>query len=139
MSLLPDNILRAMNKKDRKSLGRVGRTMEEVFTSVKAKNERELQTQIAALLRMKDIAFCQPRTDKRSTMTIGWPDFTFALEGVPIAFECKSLHGVVSEAQEKCHEKMRMNGWRVFIINDLSQVLMVIKSGKLIKSISCKY
>lgn len=137
--IYPENILKAMDKKDRKALGKAGRTKEEVIQFVEAKNERELQSQIAAMLRLHDIAFCQPRTDKRSTMTVGWPDFTLAINGIPIALECKSDVGKVSPEQQKCHDNMRRNGWNVFIIRHLSEVVSILKITPLLKSISCKY
>lgn len=126
MVIYPDHILTKMNPKDRKSLGKAGMTKEECNNIQMIKSEKELQGYVAAFLRFEGIAFCHARFDRKSTMTVGWPDFTFAFNGIPIAFECKSESGKLSKEQEKCHENMRANGWRVYVITNMEQVKGVI-------------
>src|SRR2546430_16460274 len=77
MKLLPERYLRLMSPADRKAIGQS--TAEEALRKAEAKNERQLQSQIVQLLRLKGIEPLWHRTDKRSAATIGWPDITFAV------------------------------------------------------------
>lgn len=122
-TILPENILNKMDKKDRASLGKAGLTKEEVSDKVMIKNERELQNQIAGYLRLREIAFCRSRMDKKTTNTLGWPDFVFAIEGKPIAFECKMPGKKPDEEQIKCHNAMLKNGWHIHTIYSFDQAV----------------
>lgn len=114
--VLPENILKCMDKPQRSKLGKAGMTRDEVIQKQTLKNEAELQNQIASYLRLKGIAFSRSRMDKRSTTTLGWPDFIFCINRKPLAFECKMPGGKLKPEQLKCHEQMISNGWDVYIV-----------------------
>lgn len=93
--------------------------------------ESQLQKQIADILRIKGIAFCKARFDRRSNITAGWPDLTFAIKdssgrGIPIAFEVKVDKNKLSEDQILCHAEMIKNGWKVFCVRSLEQSVDLI-------------
>ncbi len=127
MTVLPDNILRLMNKKDRPK-GAAGKTREELNEEAKNKNEKEIQLQIREYLRQKDIIFIQSRMDKRPTIKGGIPDFCFAWKGEPIALEVKREKGKCSEEQTKVQAQMISNGWNVFVVYSLEEVKKILNN-----------
>ncbi len=122
---LPDNILNRMRTEDRKKLG--VQTGEEAMAKFVAKSERELQDKIAALLDIRGIAFMRQRMDKRTTGTLGWPDFTFHVwhhnERIKqaIAFEAKHESAGLDPDQKKCIKKMLANGWAVYLVRSVQE------------------
>ena len=58
--------------------------------------------------------------DKRSPLPGGWPDFTLAYQGIPIAIECKTVAGALRPEQQQCLAKMEQNGWTILIARDLA-------------------
>lgn len=126
MTVLPENILRRMSPEDRKTLGKAGQTAAEAGAVADKRAERILQREIAQYLNLRGIAYGWARTDKRSTYTESWPDFTCAVNGTPVAFEVKNATGKPTAEQEKCHEAMRGNGWQVFVVRSLAEVKAVV-------------
>lgn len=88
--------------------------------------ESQLQKQIADILRIKGIAFCKARFDKRSNITAGWPDLTFAIKGVPVAFEVKVDKNKMTKDQMDCHTNMEKNGWQVYCIRSIEAAVDLI-------------
>lgn len=124
--VIPDHILRLMAPSDRPH-GVAGALKEEIAMSHDIKSERRLQADIANYLNLNNIAFYNPRSDKKSTVAAGLPDFALAIKGKPIAFECKTSAGKVHEHQAMVHEKMRANGWQVHIIRSLREAIKVVR------------
>lgn len=118
---IPDNILKRMSKADRPK-GKAGLTNAELSERNAVKLERELHDQVAALLRLRGVAFCHSRMDRKSTITEGWPDFTFAIDGKPCAIECKRPGEKLSEVQDCVREDMLANGWFYCIAYSLDDV-----------------
>ncbi len=116
-----------MSESDRKSLG--VKTNEEQMAQWKAKNGRELTKQIAQYLGIRGIEVCWSATHKKSTMSKGWPDITFAaMVGgfpTPCAYEIKFGSDTLSPDQNRRIERMqsRPNCWRVKIIDNFMQVV----------------
>jgi hypothetical protein len=107
--------------KDRKPMGKAGRTWDEIQKSSVAKDERTLQKQIAALLTQRDIWFNRSRMDKRTTNTRFAPDFLFFWNGRGFAFEAKIGKSEPTEGQLDCHCQMRRNGWLVFVVRSVQE------------------
>lgn len=118
-NFIPENILRLMDRADRMALGKCGLLREEVLLRATARREAELQRLIASLLNLRGIAFFWQRTDKRARGTTGWPDFTFSVNGLAVAFEVKLPGENPTADQAQMHERMRVNGWHVMVIRDL--------------------
>lgn len=88
--------------------------------------EKELQAQIAALLRRNDIWFAWSRSDKRTRNVVGTPDFLFVLEEKPFAWEVKIGNNKLSEEQAKTADKMILNGWRHRVIRNYAEALEIL-------------
>jgi len=97
---LPDNMLRRMRPEDRKALGARVMTAEEAISRYTIKSERDLQNQIADLLRLRGIWFDQDAMHKRRTGTKSTPDFIFCLNGKFVAWEVKFGNGKLDPGQE---------------------------------------
>jgi hypothetical protein len=126
-ALLPEHCLRLMDERDRKSLGKGGRTAVETLADMEARSEKELQEQICSLLRRREIPFIRPSMFKRSELPVGWPDISFAYRGKPIAWECKVGRNTTTAEQNLMIEKMTACGWRVSVIRTLSEALETLK------------
>lgn len=121
MTQLPDNILSKMSKEDRKSLGRKGMTQAEAEASFTAKNERELQKQIANYLRMKGLFFIQSAMHKATTNQIGTPDFNFPVNGQWVSWEAKHGTGKLSKGQSDTEVRILANGGQFRVIRSLDE------------------
>ena len=133
---LPDNILKRMSPTDRKRLGKSGRTSEDCKRDQERVSEREIHRQIEQWLNSKGIVYRHDRMDRKTTGTVGWPDFTFAWEmyrhhGIKYAggvgVEVKVAGGKCSQEQLDCHARMECNGWLVFVVNSLQEMIEALK------------
>ena len=129
--LLPASFVRLISQADRARLGI--KTQEEAIAAAEVKSERQLQSQIANLLSLRDIIYCWHRTDRKSHATVGWPDFSFAVRtgGAPIAFawECKLPGRSLDPEQEKMkgHMTSGVNGWTYCVIHSVDEALMELR------------
>ena len=73
---LPQSFLRRMEKSERKPLGKAGILNEEAQALADRRSERQLQEQVAALCRQRNLFFIQSRMDKATTVKKGLFDFT---------------------------------------------------------------
>jgi hypothetical protein len=89
MNVLPTNILSRMSPADQRACSPTGRTPAETRAAAVAKDERELQRQIGSYLRLLGIWHVQSRTDRRTSNTLGTPDFLLAYKGRFVAWEAK--------------------------------------------------
>ncbi len=149
--VIPEAWLKLMSKEDRKAIGQM--SAEEAFQAFTARSERQLQSQIVNLLRLKGIEVLWHRTDKKSAATIGWPDLTFCVYelapqqvGTPdgtreskilrawqifaCAWEIKMPDGELSKEQEKMYIRLgtRPNGWIYRVIRSVDEALKELKS-----------
>jgi hypothetical protein len=85
--ILPTNITRCMSESDQRAV--MGATVNEAREKAIAKDERELQRDIANYLRLHGLWFTQSRMDRRASNTVGTPDFLLAYKGRFVAWECK--------------------------------------------------
>jgi len=142
---LPDNILRRMDATQRKSLGKSGRTQEEIDAKRGVELEKEIHRQIGQWLRSKDIVFQHERMDGKTRGTVGWPDFTFVwkketliriqlsefnlsqVENLPIGCEVKRPGEKPTVDQKQVHDWMRQNGWTVLVVHSLQELIEELK------------
>lgn len=123
---IPDNILRRMEKAQRPK-GNAGLTSEESEQKRIAKSEREIQEQIANLLRQRGIWFHRSRMDKRTTGPKGTPDFLFAVDGRACAIEVKMPGKTLSDDQRVTLHSMIANGWQSRLVGSAGDALAFIK------------
>jgi hypothetical protein len=142
MKVLPENILRCMSAKDRRSIGQ--QSAAEAQASADIKSERHLQGMIVNLLRLHGIEVLWHRTDKRSAATVGWPDLTFAAfvdaqcrnrnsdafwpQTIPCCWEVKLPGGKLSPEQVTMRDKLAANGWRWRCICSVDQARLELKN-----------
>lgn len=119
---IPDKVLRLMPAEERARLGKAGRTLVEVFAEEDRRAERKIQQEIAQFLRMRDIPFDWKAMHRKSTATVGWPDFTLAYRGIPLALEAKTATGKCSPEQAALHTKLAAHGWGVHVVRGLPEV-----------------
>lgn len=124
--VLPQRIIDMIDGSQRKELK--VKTSEEIAEKVDVENERELQRQCANMLRLRSIWFSQSRMDRPTTNRVGTPDFLFAIGGVPIAVECKTDTGKLSDDQEDTMLHMTRNGWRCVVIRSVQKMKMLLDS-----------
>lgn len=84
--------------------------------------EKELQKDMAQYLGMKGICFFRQRMDRKTSGTVGWPDFTFSINGRACAVEAKVGSNDLDPEQMSVIAKMINNGWKVAVVRDLAQL-----------------
>lgn len=132
MTLIPPNLLRLMSKADRESCGQGNELPEEIAVKIEARAEKELQREIAQYLRLQGIQFINPPMNKRSMLPEGWPDFSLAYKGKPIALECKTATGKLSREQAAMHLLLMADGWTVKTVRSLDEVRNLLKETQLL-------
>ena len=101
--------------------------------------EKQLQVQILNLLRLNGIEPLWFRTDKKTTATVGWPDFTFAVEqglkSVPIVWEIKLPGGHLSPDQQRMMHRLTdpPNAWVYRVITSVDEALNELRKLGLTK------
>lgn len=116
VGLIPENIRKLMAPTDRAAIGKAATTNADAQAKQDGKLEKQLQENIAALLRLRNIWFTRQRMDKRTTGVLGQPDFIFAINGKACAFEVKLPGNRPTAEQVGCHTAMCANGWFVRIV-----------------------
>jgi hypothetical protein len=125
-----------MDPTQRKSLGKSGRTSEEIDAKKGLELEKEIHRQIDQWLRSKDIVFQHERMDGKTRGTVGWPDFTFVWKVpwheiantlYPIGCEVKRPGEKPTVDQKQVHDWMRQNGWTVLVVHSLQELIEELK------------
>ncbi len=134
MKVVPESWLRCMSPEDRKAMGKAGMTAEEAIAKFTAKSEKQLQSQIVNLLRLKGIEVCWHRTDKKSAATVGWPDLTFCVRiddypPFPCAWEIKFGDGELSDDQRRMAIRLQSppNYWQWREVRSVDQALALLR------------
>lgn len=126
-SVLPDNVLRCMSPSDRRSLGQM--TQEECIRKAEVKSERQLQNAVVGLLRLRGIEPLVPTFGKKTRISEGWPDITFAAYGIPCVWEVKLPHGKLSTEQHQMAVRLlsHPNSWRWRVIRSVDDAISELK------------
>lgn len=119
---LPENIRRCMPTEQRKQLAIP--TNDEANAKFVARREKELQNQIANLLRQRNVVFFQQRMDKRTTGRVGQPDFIFAIRGRACAVECKMPFSYLTVEQGDVLTSLICDGWHIFVARGLDEFIV---------------
>jgi hypothetical protein len=110
------NIASRLSPQDRKAAGVM--TADESRRQGILRSEKDLHREVRGLLNLRGIPFCEARMDRKSSITVGWPDITFAVDGTPVAWELKFL-GSLSPDQARVKADMERHGWRYRVIRNL--------------------
>lgn len=125
--VIPENIRRCMPREDRQAIGQAAMTNADAQAKIDGKRERELQENIASLLRQRNIWFMRQRMDRKTTGTVGAPDFLFAINGKACAFEVKLPGENPTEDQGKCMLAMEDDGWFVRVVRSEMEAIQQLE------------
>lgn len=114
MTIVPDNILKLMAPKDRPK-GNAGKTRNECEQVYSHKLEKDEHRTFSQWLSLKEMPFIHAQNHKKSTIQIGWPDFTMFHNGHAICIEFKVKGNKPSEYQIRSMDKLRKNGIDCFV------------------------
>lgn len=89
--------------------------------------ESELQKRVTQLLRLKAITFMVPVFGRKTRMTVGWTDITFAIRGQACGWELKTGTNQLSADQKALHEKLTAEGWKISVIRSLEDAFEFLK------------
>lgn len=124
---LPENILKRMRPEDRKSMNVM--TLEEANERQIVRSEKELQSCVVNLLRLRGWLYINPNMSKRSPLREGWSDFTcFSPSGKTVFFECKVGKEKLRPAQEEFANKVKSMGFPHFVIRTVQEAKQVLDS-----------
>ena len=132
--ILPDHILSKLSPADRQQISQAaghpnaGLTANEAREKAMQRSEKEAQHEISQFLRISGIEFICPPMNKRSQLPEGWPDATFARNGVPIALEVKVWGQKPRPEQNARHDAMRRNGWQVYVVSGAADVKDIFRA-----------
>lgn len=121
---LTDAIRRMLPPEEKKRLGVAALTMSELIDRVSVKTERDLQNQVAAFLRLKDIPFYTSRMDRRTTNRVGQPDFLCCVppRGILLGLECKLPGEEPTEDQWREIKAIKAAGGIAWVVHSLAEV-----------------
>ena len=140
--LLAEHLKKLIDPKVRQEMGI--QTNEEIAAKTEAKLERDLHNQIIQEFNCRGIAYGHAQMNKKSTYTIGWPDFTFAVVRktpdksdptakvtwpMPWAWECKIGNAQLDPDQERIRHLLQdpPNAWYYKIIRSLQEACHTLK------------
>ncbi len=127
MKPLPENILKRMTPSDRKFMGKAGVTSAESQERFNVANERQLQKLLSNELHRRGIVFGWSRSDKSTSYTAGWPDYTIIHNGRVLFWEVKFGAGKLSEDQILIHKKLALAGFTVEIVRKFDDAIESLK------------
>jgi hypothetical protein len=128
MQILPENILKLMDPKDRAFLGKGGRTAAEAQQTFQSGEEKKLQSLIANYLNLQEIYFETDRMDRKTSGAKGRPDFRICYRGRWIAVECKAQGGQLSKEQASTLDRIRQCGGVAIVAFGLDAVQQALRS-----------
>ena len=120
---IPPNILRLMPESERRLLGQAGLTVPEVGAINGRKLEKKIQEEIAQYLQLYGVTFFRQRMDRKTTGTVGWPDFTFCVKGRACFFEVKRPGQQPDPAQTKVLAALAEAGAFVRVVHSLQEAI----------------
>lgn len=126
-TVLPEHILRLMSSQDRKSLGKGAMTADEAVQKFSAKREKEMHDIFSQWLNLNGIPFIHARTDKRSTIQVGWPDFTVIHKGRAVCVEFKMPYAKIDVKQFETIDRLQREGTPVFICHNHAEAIEHLK------------
>lgn len=110
---IPNHILKRMKKEDRPK-GIEGMTSDEIEGLNERKTEQAIHHDIISFLRRNCIPYDHSRMDRKSTNTLGHPDFSIYMHNRVLFLEIKKQGGKLSEEQIKRIEHLGASGNTVF-------------------------
>lgn len=91
---------------------------------------KQLHEPFARFLRESGIPFVRARSDQRSTVQVGWPDFTLVLNSCAILIEFKTKDGRISPDQRRVIAELAKAGTRVHVLRDLPAAIALVQEWR---------
>lgn len=121
INIAPDSFRSKIQKEDRKSIGIV------TISEAQEKNDRLLENkmhnQFIQWLRLRGLDFIHARTDRKSTIEKGWPDFSVVYNGNVVMIEFKTQSGKLSEDQENVIKRLMVHGNDVHVCTSVQDAI----------------
>jgi hypothetical protein len=117
--VLPQRLIDLMSPADRAKLGKAGRTTLEIFREVEEQSERDLHRDIVRYLNVLGVPFAHARMDKKSSIAVGYPDFSFPYRGRFVAWEAKVRGRPLDADQQRTREMIEKHGGQFAVIRGL--------------------
>jgi hypothetical protein len=114
--VLPQKFIDLMSPADRARLGKAGRTTAEIVREVEEQSEKDLHKDIVRYLNVLGVPFAHARMDKRSSIAVGYPDFSFPYKGRFVGWEAKVKGKGLTSEQQATRELIERNGGRFAVI-----------------------
>lgn len=95
------------------------------------KDEATLQDDIAQYLRLKEIPFFRQRMDKKTTGTVGWPDFSYVVKGRACFIECKMPGNELSAEQMGVSISLTLAGALYSVVHSLAEAVDAVHEAEL--------
>lgn len=92
--------------------------------------EKDLQEAICQYLNLRDIPFFRQRMDRRTTGTLGQPDFLCCIKGKFAAIECKVGPNVLTDEQKAVQERLLAAGGRYDVVHTLQEAIEAIQRNE---------
>ena len=115
-----------MEAKD--DLGKLGATMPEISAEQAVKAEKEMHRQFEQWLRMKELPFGTSRMDRKSSYTVGWPDYTVCVNGRVVFLELKMPGQNLDPEQVIVCGALIAQGASVSVCSSLQQCIEIVKA-----------
>jgi hypothetical protein len=126
--VFPDAFLSKIDPKDRKSVGeREGMTAKEAAQRYEANTEREEQKVFTGWLDLVRIPYVYARPDKKTTISVGWPDVTVLYRQQALLIEMKTPTGKLSYAQEETIAYLNESGTPVHVCRSALEAINLTK------------
>lgn len=124
---IPENVLSKMDPKDRAKLGVMSLT--EANEKQIIRDEKDLQSRIVNLIRLRGWEYVNPPMHVRSRMPKGYPDFTiFCPNGKTIFFECKVENKKLEPEQIEWEVKLKALGFDHYVVRDVATAKSILDS-----------
>lgn len=127
--LLSDNFLRCLTPEQRKQSG-LPKLFSEILTERQPKLEiKELHQPFIQWLRLNEVPFLYSNPRKKTTIRVGWPDFSVFKNGRTAFVEFKRPGGVISTDQEKVISELSDGGFPVIVSTSLGEAIFLVRAA----------
>ena len=97
------------------------------------KTEKQIHHTFEAWLRLNEIPYLHSRMDKKSTIRVGWPDFSIFYEGKTVFVEFKKPGGVLSQDQLDVAAELLAEDFKVSVQTEPGQAILWTREALMMK------
>jgi hypothetical protein len=112
----------------RKRYGKTARTFAEIDAATERKNERADHDQFINYCNLKGISYIHANPTRKSTIRVGWPDFSLFFCGRVAFIEFKGLGRQLTHEQDAIRRELEANGFFYFVAHSLSEAIDAVQT-----------